>query len=81
MTAAVVLASVIVGVTSATAQKRYDPSAGETEIKIDQTRADELLGRSGISADHADDHGKQTRNDAQLGSKILPRSGGGHQQA
>jgi branched-chain amino acid transport system substrate-binding protein len=37
MTAAVVLASVIIAATSATAQNRYDPGASDTEIKIGQT--------------------------------------------
>ena len=37
MTAAVVLASVTIGTTSATAQKRYDPGASDAEIKIGQT--------------------------------------------
>ena len=36
-TAAVVLASVTIGTTSATAQKRYDPGASDAEIKIGQT--------------------------------------------
>ena len=37
MTAAVVIANLTIGVTAATAQKRYDPGSSDTEIKIGQT--------------------------------------------
>jgi branched-chain amino acid transport system substrate-binding protein len=37
MTAAIVIADLTIGATAATAQKRYDPGASDTEIKIGQT--------------------------------------------
>jgi branched-chain amino acid transport system substrate-binding protein len=37
MTAAVVIASLSIGIATATAQKKYDPGASDTEIKIGQT--------------------------------------------
>jgi hypothetical protein len=37
ITAAVIFGSLAIAVSSATAQKRYDPGAGDTEIKIGNT--------------------------------------------